>query len=92
MLPSLWKWRLSHCVTSHQLIFINYFALKFHIGRIVIPEANKQLYKEFYSNVNNNKNLRGCIQKFPDWVDNEINDNNKHSLRSNTKCYGGKIH
>jgi hypothetical protein len=24
-------------------------------------------------------------QKFPDWVDNEINNNNKHSLRSNTK-------
>jgi hypothetical protein len=37
-------------------------------------------------------NIRGCIQKFPDWVDNEINNNNnKHSLRSNTKGYGGKI-
>jgi hypothetical protein len=37
--------------------------------------------------------LRGCIQKFPDWVDNEINNNNnKHSLRSKTKCYGGKSH
>jgi hypothetical protein len=35
--------------------------------------------------------LRGCIQKFPDWVDNET-DNNKHSLRSNTKGYGGKNH
>jgi hypothetical protein len=33
----------------------------------------------------------GCNQKFPDWVYNEIN-NNKHSLRSNTKGYGGKIH
>jgi hypothetical protein len=32
----------------------------------------------------------GCIQKLPDWGDNEINNNNKHSLRSNTKCYGGK--
>jgi hypothetical protein len=31
------------------------------------------------------------IQKFPDRVDNEIN-NNKHSLRSNTKGYGGKMH
>jgi hypothetical protein len=29
--------------------------------------------------------------KFPDWVDNEIN-NYKHSLRSNTKGYGGKTH
>jgi hypothetical protein len=34
--------------------------------------------------------VRGCIQKFPDWVDNEINNNNKHSLRSSTKGYGGK--
>jgi hypothetical protein len=37
--------------------------------------------------------LRGCIQKFQDWVDNEIQAyNNKHSLRSNTKGYGGKTH
>jgi hypothetical protein len=28
-------------------------------------------------------NIWECIQKFPDWADNEIN-NNKHSLRSNT--------
>jgi hypothetical protein len=29
--------------------------------------------------------IRGCIKKFPDWVDNEIYAyNNKHSLRSNT--------
>jgi hypothetical protein len=35
-----------------------------------------------------------CIQKFPDWFDSEINNNNKnkHSLRSNTKDYGGKTH
>jgi hypothetical protein len=37
--------------------------------------------------------VRGCIQKFPDWVDNEIYAyNNKHSLRSNIKGYGGKTH
>jgi hypothetical protein len=37
--------------------------------------------------------IRGGIQKFPDWVDNEIYAyNNKHSLRSNTKGYGGKTH
>jgi hypothetical protein len=35
--------------------------------------------------------LCGAIQKFPNWVDNEIN-NNKHSLRSNTKGYGGETH
>jgi hypothetical protein len=36
-------------------------------------------------------NVQEYIQKFPDWVDNEIN-NNKHSLRSNTKDYGGRTH
>jgi hypothetical protein len=36
--------------------------------------------------------IRECIQKSPDWVDNEINNKNKHSLRSNTKGYGGKTH
>jgi hypothetical protein len=36
--------------------------------------------------------IRGCIQNFPDCVDNEINSNNKQSLRSNTKGYGGKTH
>jgi hypothetical protein len=35
--------------------------------------------------------LRGCIQTFPDWVDNEINKN-KHLLKNNTKGYGGKTH
>jgi len=37
--------------------------------------------------------LRGCVQKFPDWVDNEIYAyNNERSLRSDTKGYGGKTH
>jgi hypothetical protein len=41
--------------------------------------------------VTNLYGIRGCIQKFTDWVDNEICAyNNKHSLRSNTKDYGGK--
>jgi hypothetical protein len=35
--------------------------------------------------------LWGCIQIFLDWVDNKIS-NNKRSLRSNRKGYGGKIH
>jgi hypothetical protein len=57
-------------------------------------KATDILYRE--------RNIRGYIQKFPDWVNNEINDDddddnnnnnsNKHSLRSNTKGYGGKIH
>jgi hypothetical protein len=34
------------------------------------------------------------IQKFPDWVDNEITNKqtNKHSFRSNTKGYDDKTH
>jgi hypothetical protein len=37
--------------------------------------------------------IRGCNQKFSDWVGNEIYAyNKKHSLRSNTKCYGSKSH
>jgi len=38
-----------------------------------------------------NDNVRGCIQKFPDWVDKEIYAyNNKHSLGSNKNGYDGK--
>jgi hypothetical protein len=37
--------------------------------------------------------IRGCIQKFPDWVCNEMYAyKNKHSLRCNIKGYGGKTH
>jgi hypothetical protein len=36
--------------------------------------------------------LRGYVQKFQDWVDNEKNNNNKHSLENDTKGYGGKTH
>jgi hypothetical protein len=40
-----------------------------------------------------NYDVRGCIRKFPDWVDNEIYAyNNKHSLRNNIKGYGDKTH
>jgi hypothetical protein len=38
-------------------------------------------------------NTRGCIQKFPDRVDNEIHAYLwYYSLRSNIKGYGGKTH
>jgi hypothetical protein len=37
--------------------------------------------------------VKRVYSKFPDWIDNEIYAyNNKHSLRSNTKDYGGKTH
>jgi hypothetical protein len=38
------------------------------------------------------RRLQGSIRKFPDWVDNVIYAYNTHSLRSNTKGYGGKTH
>jgi hypothetical protein len=34
--------------------------------------------------------IRGCIQKFPDWVDNAYN--NTHSFRSDAKGHGDKTH
>jgi hypothetical protein len=37
--------------------------------------------------------LRGCIQTFPDWVDNEIYSYLwYYPVRSNKKGHGGKIH
>jgi hypothetical protein len=37
--------------------------------------------------------IRGRIQKYLDWVDNEINNKkNKHVFRSNAKGYGGRTH
>jgi hypothetical protein len=37
--------------------------------------------------------VRGCIEKFPDWVDNEMYAyNNKHLLISNTSGYCDKTH
>jgi hypothetical protein len=37
--------------------------------------------------------VRGCIQKFSDWVDNEIYAyNHQLSLRCNIKGYEGKTH
>jgi hypothetical protein len=35
--------------------------------------------------------IRGCIQKFPDWVDNEVNDNNSKHLRSITRVMVAKL-
>jgi hypothetical protein len=60
-------------------------------ARNFLPLSSK--YSPQDSVLKNTFNLRGCIQKFPDWVNNEMNNNNnKHSLRSNTKGYGGKSH
>jgi hypothetical protein len=52
------------------------------------------LWQITFLNIMNGEHVQGCIQTFPNWVDYEINNNNKnkHSLRSNTKGYGGKTH
>jgi hypothetical protein len=62
-------------------------------------EKSKRLFRNAPTNVTFHDtiqicwNIRGCIQKFPDWVDNEISAyNNKHWLRSNTKGYVDKSH
>jgi hypothetical protein len=50
-------------------------------------------YLEPHTSRSQLSSLRGYIQKFPDWVNNEINNNkNKRTLRSNIKGYGGKTH
>jgi hypothetical protein len=67
------------CVSSYSLRALYYYGID-----VLFLFLNK-LWKL-------SSHLRGCIQTFPDWVDNEINNNNKYSLRNNTKSYGGKTH
>jgi hypothetical protein len=44
-------------------------------------------------NIEADINTKVYSKKFPDWVNNEVYAyNNKHSLWSNTKGYGGKTH
>jgi len=50
----------------------------------ILHDIRVRSYAKFYRYLG----IGGCIQKFPDWVDKEINNNN--ILRSNTKGYGGK--
>jgi hypothetical protein len=64
------------------------------ISRIMINRTRdfwcRSLYPVFKTQISSK--IRQCIQKFPDWADNEINNSNKHSLRSNKKGYGVKTH
>jgi hypothetical protein len=43
------------------------------------------------TDLNPDRGMYDGVSKSSAWVDNETN-NNKHSLRSNTKGYGGKTH
>jgi hypothetical protein len=58
------------------------------------PDASNPNFPYVPNSQSNTVHIRECIQKFPDWVHNEINknNNNKHSLRSNTEGYGGTTH
>jgi hypothetical protein len=60
-------------MTKHILWISSYEVTEIFIRRLVWTEDSHRTSE-----------VRGYIQKFPDWVDNEIN-NNKHSLRNNTK-------
>jgi len=56
-------------------------------------QQQKQRIRYIYLFLQTAVEIGECIQKFPDWVDNEIYAyNNEHSLRGNTKGYGGKTH
>jgi hypothetical protein len=57
---------------------------------VIIPSSSKNTHTQQFWNLQY-MIVRGYIQKFPGWVDN-VTNNNKHSLRSNTKGYGGKTH
>jgi hypothetical protein len=36
--------------------------------------------------------VRGCIQKFPDWFDKEINNNNNNNNKHSLRCNSSKTH
>jgi hypothetical protein len=56
-------------------------------------EAVLRTYETADRKIKYRDSVRGCIQKFPDWIDNELYAyKNKHSMRSNTKGYGCKTH
>jgi uncharacterized protein YcbK (DUF882 family) len=72
-----------------------------YLERVLCAKEFKNVEYKPCSRLKENRNenvtarkIQGCNQKFPDWVDNEIHayNNNKHSLTSNIKGYGGKIH
>jgi hypothetical protein len=61
-----------------------------HISQRIYAEVST-IFIELNLDVRIYRTVQRCIQKFPYGVGNEIN-NNKHSLGSNTKGYGGKTH
>jgi hypothetical protein len=74
---------------SHQLYCYLFLLVPRIFSTAVCVSVPKHKTSNFWGLV---LHVRGFIQKFPDRVDNEINNNNKHSQRSNTKGYGDKTH
>jgi hypothetical protein len=77
------------------------FVLSFRRTCIVAFVARQDTVIKFHSDITKRRiesllyKHMSVYEKFPDLVDNEINNNyknNKQSLRSNTKSYGGKTH
>jgi hypothetical protein len=72
----------------HHTNFITFLFWFKHLQLKVEPTT--RICEKMLLKMSNSRKMRGCIQKFPHWVDNEIY--NKHLLWSNTKGYGGKTH
>jgi hypothetical protein len=51
----------------------------------IISISTDSEYVEFLRYNRKVQRFRGCIQKFPDWVDNEINNNNKKHVEKQHK-------
>jgi hypothetical protein len=86
--------RSSPMQTNQQNSRISYGGEFKHSKHILLTFVNPQINcaRNTYIHTYIHTYIRGCNQKFPDWVDEEIYAyNNKHS-RTNTKGYGGKTH
>jgi hypothetical protein len=82
MSPSYWQ--IDRVVTNNNEMFVTVREMS------LVPVTDEITLGEKHSIL---FGIRRCIQKFPEWVDNEIHAyNNKHSLGSNTTGYGGKTH
>jgi len=80
---SIEQWRFLHVCISYRVY------VKCRWWEKVIENLTQNAHARAHTHTY----MRGCIQKFPDSVDNETYAyNNKHSLRSNTKDYGGRTH
>jgi hypothetical protein len=86
LLPEEFRdWREEYSVVNNGSDFVLYHLLVM----LMLFQAWASTVLILLGSRKHTKYIREYIQKFPDWVDNKMNNNNKHSLRSNTKGYGG---